>query len=144
MSVENLTLAITLLLLAERILRAVAPMTATTIDDEAVKGIDKAREWARTMAPAIYAVVEQLAASGKIAKAEKAQVFLNHLEEAYHRVEGAPLPAQAHAEAEIVAKGLAAADKLTPSATLVQPTIEHITSGLVETVRQNPPAAPSN
>ena len=112
LTVENITFALTLLLIAERILRAIAPATQTTIDDEAVKGIEKAREWARTMAPAVYAVVEQLAASGKIAKAEKAQVFLNQLAEAYHRVEGAPLPDQAHAEAEVLAKGLAAAAKL--------------------------------
>lgn len=112
LTTENITLILTLLLIAERVLRAVAPSTQTTIDDEAVKGIDKARGWARSMAPAIYAVVEQLAASGKIAKAEKAQVFLTQLAEAYHRVEGAPLPNQAHAEAEVLAKGLAAADKL--------------------------------
>ena len=136
LTTENITLLLTLLLIAERVLRAVAPATQTTVDDEAVKGIDKAREWARTMAPAIYAVVEQLAATGKIAKAEKAKVFLNQLAEAYHRVEGAALPDQAHAEAEVLAKGLAAADKLAaPAPKPINP--DNVAS------LGNPPKAPS-
>lgn len=112
MSIENLTLAITLLLLADRILRTLAPITATPLDDEAVKAVDKAKDWARTMSPAIYAIVEQLAATGKIPKADKAQAFFVELAEAYRRSTGNSLPAQAHAEAEILAKGLAAADKM--------------------------------
>lgn len=112
LTVENFTLVLTLALATERFLRWLAPQTQTLADDAAVAEIDRARAWAGQYAPAIYAVVEQLAATGKIAKAEKAVVFLDELEEAYRRTSGKVLPDQAKAAAITLARGMAASDKI--------------------------------
>lgn len=111
-NLQNLTTLFTVLLVLEAILRRIAPLTKTDADDKALAEIDKAKGWAMTVAPSFYAVVESLAATGKIPKAEKAQTFLAELAEAYRKANGKPLPAEAHAEAEIVARGLAATDKI--------------------------------
>jgi len=113
LTLQNMTTLITVLLTLEMILRRVAPMTTTDLDDKALIEIDKAKSWAVSMAPAVYAIIEGLAKSGKIPAASKAQAFAAELAQAYQKANGAPLPAQAHAEAETVARGLAAADKLT-------------------------------
>lgn len=111
-NLQNLTTLFTVLLVLEIILRRVAPLTKTDADDKALAEIDKAKAWAMTVAPSFYAIVESLATTGKIEKAEKARTFLSELAEAYRRANGKPLPAEAHVEAETIARGLAAADKI--------------------------------
>lgn len=116
LTTENITFVLTMLLVAERIVRAIAPITKTDLDDRAIREIDKAKEWGRSVAPAIYAIVEGLAASGKIPKAEKAKEFISEISEAYTRANGSTMPVQAIADAQTVARGLAAATKNPPAA----------------------------
>jgi hypothetical protein len=122
LNAANLALAVSLALACERILRAVAPITKTEFDDNLVREIDKAREWARTAAPVFYAVVEQVREGNLWSTGLKKQTFDAEIAKAFEAIHGKPMPAQALMEAQVVAKGLAAADKLTA----------------------NPPKAPSN
>lgn len=108
----DVALVVALVLAGEKILRVMAPITKTTLDDEAVKRIDRARAWAKEVAPVIYTIIEQAAEVGKIAKHNKATEFAAELEKAYARIEGGMLPVQALVEADIVARGMAAADKI--------------------------------
>lgn len=113
MTTDNVTLALVVLMVLERILRAVAPRTETKIDDRILAGFDDARDWAEDMAPHLWAIVEALAAQGAIPKAQKAALFGMQLKETYHKATGKLLPDGAVAQAETVAAGLSASDKLT-------------------------------
>jgi lysyl-tRNA synthetase class I len=121
LNAANLALAVSLALAFERVLRAVAPITKTEFDDNLVREIDKAREWARDKAPVFYTVVEQAQEIGKILSKDKTKAFDAGIAQAFEATHGKPLPVQALREAQIVAMGLAASDKLG-----------------------NPPKAPSN
>jgi len=112
MDTQTLTMICVALLVIERIIRTVAPLTATTADDKAVAAIDSARAWSLQQAPHIWAVVEQMAAIGAIPKAQKAAEFLLRLKAAYAAAVGTALPAAAIAEAQTVAAGLSAGAKL--------------------------------
>jgi maltose-binding protein MalE len=106
---DYIVTALVLLLAAERILRRVAPLTATTRDDEAVAQIDRAREWVRTHAPLVVAIIEDLAMTGRIPAAEKAKAYWQRIEAEYMKAHnGASMPQQAAAEAKLMADGIAA------------------------------------
>jgi hypothetical protein len=112
MTTDNLTLALVVLMTLERIIRALAPKTATTLDDKFIGGLDDARGWAADMAPHLWAVVETLAMSGAIPKAQKTALFALKIREAYQKATGKLLSDGAVITAETVAAGLSAADKL--------------------------------
>lgn len=112
MDTQTLTMILVVLLVLERIIRAVAPMTATTVDDQAVAMIDQARSWSLQQAPHIWAIVEQLASVGSIPKIQKSAEFLLRLKAAYAAATGKMLPEAAAAEAQTVAAGLSAGAKL--------------------------------
>lgn len=121
MDIQTLTLIFVVLLVLEKIARAVAPMTATKVDDQAVVMIDQARGWSLQQAPHIWAVVEQLAAVGSIPKVQKAAEFMLRLKSAYAAATGQVLPEAAAAEAQTVAAGLSAGAKLPAQVMPVNP-----------------------
>lgn len=106
---DNLTTVLVVLLALWEVLKAVAPRTTTKIDDSIVDGV----EWAKGSAPHAWAIAEVLAAQGSIPKVQKAAAFALKLREAYLDATGKVLPEKAMKEAEMVAAGLSAADKLT-------------------------------
>lgn len=112
MTTDNVTLALVVLMVLERIVRAIAPKTETKIDDRIIASLDDARDWAEDMAPHLWAIVETMAAQGAIPKARKAALFGMQMKEAYHKATGKMLPEGAIATAETVAAGISAADKL--------------------------------
>ena len=112
---ENITTIITLFLLADRILRAVAPLTNTDIDDKIVAEIDQGKAFVQSYAPAAFTIAEQLANAGAIAKGGKAKAFLDELKEAFEKSTGKQLSDGAVVEANLLAKGLAAAGKVSAS-----------------------------
>ena len=112
METNTMILIFVVLLVLEKVIRAVAPTTATKADDQAVAAIDSARAWSLQQAPHIWAVVEQAAAIGAIPKVQKAAEFLIRLKSAYAAAVGKSLPEAALAEAQTVAAGLSAGAKL--------------------------------
>lgn len=109
LTVDHLTLALVVMLAAERLLRRIAPLTATRRDDELLEQIDRARAWVREYAPLIVGIVEDLAATGRIPAAAKAREYLARLEAEWAAAHpGQPLPPQASAEARLIAAGIAA------------------------------------
>jgi hypothetical protein len=102
---------ITILFALYGALKAIAPKTATKTDDNAVAMIETAKAWVEKLAPHIWAVVEVLAAEGKLPPGvTKAEEFAKRLIEAQKSPD--------HVGAAIAA-GLSAADKMgripTPS-----------------------------
>jgi len=137
METNTMILIIVALLALEKIVRAVAPLTATTADDKALAAIDSARAWSLQQAPHIWAVIEQLAAIGAIPKAQKAAEFLLRLKAAYTAAVGKAIPEAALAEAQTVAAGLSADAKLP-----VQMASLPIGVGIEEIKPVNPQPAP--
>jgi len=115
LTAENATLTLVILLALEKILRRIAPTTATTRDDGWVADIDRAKAWAMTNAPLLWGIVEDLAGTGLFPKAQKAQEFGRRLLDEWQKAHpGKPLPDEAKAAADLVARGLSAADHFTP------------------------------
>lgn len=119
LTVQNITTFLTIILVLDRILRAIAPATSTKIDDQAIETIDKARAWAQDNSPHFWAVIEQLAQVGAIPKVQKAAEFMTRLRAAYIEATGKPMPQTAVLEAQTVAAGLSAAAKLKANPTPV-------------------------
>jgi hypothetical protein len=111
----NIVLALVLLEMAVRLLRSIAPKTATKADDEALAGLDVAIGWAHAAAPHLWAIVEAAAAQGAIPKAQKAAQFALMIKAEYQRQSGKALPAAAEAAAQLAAQGLSASEKLARS-----------------------------
>ncbi len=112
LTIQNITAFFAAILVLDRILRAIAQMTSTKVDDQAIETIDKARSWAQNNAPHFWAVIEQLSQVGAIPKAQKAAEFMLRLRAAYVEATGKTLPQAASLEAQTVAAGLSAAAKL--------------------------------
>lgn len=75
--------AITILFALYGALKAVAPRTATKADDNLVEAIERAKVWVEKLAPHVWAVVEVLAAEGKLPPGvTKAEEFAKRLVEA--------------------------------------------------------------
>ncbi len=115
LTVENISLVILVYLALEKILRRIAPATAMTQDDALVASLDRARAWVAANAPLLWGIVEDLAGTGLFPKAQKAQEFGRRLLDEWQKAHpGKPLPDEAKAAAELVARGLSAADHFTP------------------------------
>jgi hypothetical protein len=112
MTGQNLTTVVVVLLALWEAFKAIAPKTATKIDDNIVDAVGDAKEWARGSSPHAWAIAELLAAQGAIPKAQKSAAFALKLREAYIEATGKVLPDKALKEAELVAAGLSASDKL--------------------------------
>lgn len=106
---QHLIAFFTFLLALDKLAHRIAPLTATTKDDEILAKIDKAKDWIGTYAPIVFAIVEDLGATGKIQYAQKAAEFLNRLKvEWFQAHPGEELPKEAEAQARLIAAGLAA------------------------------------
>lgn len=112
LTIENITALFTALLVLERVLRAVAPLTKTTVDDGIVEKIDSGRNFIRRYSASAWAIVEGLEKSGIIKKTDKIGKFISTLEEAYKAAEGQELSASAKVESKLIAAGMSAAAKL--------------------------------
>lgn len=100
------------------ILRTIAPRTKTTIDDDIVAIIDKGRSWVRDYAFPIWSAVEQLEKAGKIERLNKYGEYMSVFREAFKSAFGKEMPEELETDAELMARGLSAADKLSKSVTV--------------------------
>lgn len=130
LTLQNALLAAALLGVLVDVLRKIAPMTNTTMDDAAVSKLEAAKAWAEDWAPSFWAVVEVAQKSGKLPPGvTKSAQFLEELRKAWNAQHGGEIPPQAIAVANGIASGLSAGQKLPQIAT---------------TVTGNPPAAPGS
>ncbi|HAE37845.1 MAG TPA: hypothetical protein DCG57_04300 [Candidatus Riflebacteria bacterium] len=95
------------------IFRTIAPKTKTTVDDDIVAFIDKARPWVRDFSGPIWALVEQLQKAGKIDKLNKYGEYMSILREGFKDAFGKELPEALEVDAKLMAQGLSAAEKLS-------------------------------
>jgi hypothetical protein len=110
LTTENLIFLGMILLLLERILEKIAPLTATKVDDAVLDVIKEQKTWIRSYAPLISGIVEDLAKSGMFPKVAKADEYWRKLEAEWARVHpGVPMPPEIRAEADLIGKGAAAA-----------------------------------
>lgn len=108
----NVAIFISLIASIYAVLRTIAPKTKTTVDDDIVAFVEKARPWVRDFAGPIWALVEQLQKAGKIEKLNKYGEFMSILRESFKDSFGKELPEELEADAKLMAQGLSAADKL--------------------------------
>ena len=117
---ENLTMILVVILAMEKILARIAPMTKTTVDDDAVKLVERGKAWVRTYAPLIAGIVEDLAETGNFPKVAKSAEFFRRLEAEWNRANpGNPLPEPARAEANLIGAAAAAIFPHTPPAPVI-------------------------
>ncbi len=109
----NVAIIIALVTSAVAILRTIAPRTKTTIDDDIVAFIDKARPWVHDFSGPIWALIEQLHKAGKIEKLNKFGEYMSVFREAFKDAFGKEMPEELEADAKLMARSLSAADKLT-------------------------------
>lgn len=117
----NVAIVISLLASLYAVLKTIAPKTKTTVDDDIVAFVDKARPWVRDFSGPIWALVEQLQKAGKIDKLNKYGEYMSILREAFKDAFGKELPEALETDAKLMAQGLSAADKLAKVET-VNPT----------------------
>lgn len=114
LTVQNVLIIIAILGAAYAALRAIAPLTQTTIDDEAVAKVEAAKAWANAYAPTAWEYLEAAQKKGLIpAGSSKAVEFLLLVRDAYRKAHAADLPKPAEQIAVSVAAGLSQAEKLT-------------------------------
>lgn len=111
----NVAIVVALVTSLVAILRTIAPKTKTTVDDDIVAFIDKARPWVYDFSGPIWSLVEQLYKSGKIDKLNKYGEFMSILREGFKDAFGRELPEALESDARLMAQGLSAADKLSKS-----------------------------
>lgn len=111
----NVAIVISLLTSIYAILRTIAPRTKTTIDDDIVAFIDKARPWVHDFSGPIWALIEQLHKAGKIEKLNKFGEYMSVFREAFKDAFGKEMPEELEADAKLMARSLSAADKLSKS-----------------------------
>lgn len=109
----NAAIIVALLASLFAILRTIAPKTKTTVDDDIVAFIDKARPWVRDFSGPIWALVEQLHKAGKVDKLNKYGEYMSILRDAFKDAFGKELPEALETDAKLMAQGLSAADKLS-------------------------------
>lgn len=109
---ENMALGLALALSAWQIIKAVAAMTSNKTDDAVVNAVERGVDWARSVSPHIWTIVETLAAGGKLDKAEKLAEFMRRLDDASVKITGKNLTVEAKAAAMLEAEGMSAADRL--------------------------------
>ncbi len=108
----NLAIAISLFASIYAVLKTIAPQTKTTVDDDIVSFIDKGRAWVQSYGFPIWSVVEQLEKAGKIQRLSKYGEYMSIFREAFKSAFGKEMPEELETDAELMAKGLSAADKL--------------------------------
>jgi hypothetical protein len=108
----NLAIAVSLLTSLYALLRTIAPHTKTTVDDNIVAFVEKNRPWVRDFAWQVWSLVEELQRQGKILKGGKYGEYITILRDYFKKTHGREMPAELEADAELMAKGLSAADKL--------------------------------
>lgn len=114
----NVAIVVSLIMSLYAILKAVAPKTKTTVDDDVVAFIDKARPWVRDFAGPIWALVEQMQKAGKLDKLNKYGEFMSILRDGFKDAFGKELPEALEVDAKLMAQGLSAADKLSKAVTV--------------------------
>ena len=112
----NVAIVVSLMMSAFAVLKVVAPKTKTTVDDDIVAFVEKARPWVRDFALPAWALVEQLQKQGKILKGGKYDEYLTVLRDAFAASFGRALPKELEVDAQLMAQGLSAAEKLQKEA----------------------------
>lgn len=111
-TVENVALMLSLGLFIDRVLRRVAQTTGWRGDDRLVEEIDRAKAWVARFAPLLWGIIEDASKTGAFPKAEKARRYGERLAEEWRKSNPRlPMPAEAAAEATLVAQGLSALSK---------------------------------
>jgi hypothetical protein len=123
----NVAIAVSLLMALYSLIKTIAPKTKTTIDDDIVAFVERARPWVRDFAGPVWALVEQLQKQGKILKNGKYGEYLTILRDAFKQTYGQDMPKALEVDAQLMAQGLSAADKLVKES-VVLPTGTPITS----------------
>ncbi|GEM_PF-1698178 len=108
----NVAIAISLLASLYAVLKTIAPKTKTTIDDDIVAFVERARPWVRDFAFPVWSLVEQLQKQGKILKNGKYGEYITLLRDAFKQAYGRDMPKALEVDAQLMAQGLSAADKL--------------------------------
>ena len=111
---NTIYIIVTVIVALYGIIKVIAPMTKTKLDDAAVAKIENLKAWGHGVAPHLWAIVEVLATRGIIDNKGPAKMneFLKLLDEESEAIHGEKLPEQAANAAKLVAKGLSAADHL--------------------------------
>jgi hypothetical protein len=127
----NVAILISVLMSLYAILKTIAPKTKTTVDDDIVAFVEKARPWVRDFAFPVWSLVEQLQKQGKILKNGKYGEYITILRDAFRQSFGKEMPKALETDAQLLAQGLSAADKLSkeslPLAATIPP-VENPTS----------------
>lgn len=108
----NVSILISLIMSVIAVLRTIAPVTKTTVDDDLVAFVDKSKATVRKLSLPIWAVIEEMEKAGKISKKAKYGEYLTMFRDFFRRTFGKEMPKEAEAEASILAAGYSASDKL--------------------------------
>jgi hypothetical protein len=111
-TVTNVALGISLIASLYALLKTIAPKTKTTADDKVVEFVERARPWVFNFASLSWSIVESLASTGKIDKLNKYSKYMDILREGFEGAFGEKMPKALEADAQFMAQGLSAMDKL--------------------------------
>lgn len=114
----NVAIVLSLLASFYALLKTIAPKTKTTADDKVVELVEKARPWVSQFGGLIWSFVEQMANTGKIEKLNKASEYMKIIRESFKQAFSADMPEALNGDAELIAKGLSAIEKLEKGVTL--------------------------
>ena len=108
----TVSIAVTFITAIYALIRTMAPKTQTKLDDNFVSLVEKGRVTVNQFALPIWAVVEEMQKSGKISQKSKFGEYLGMFRDLFRRTHGADMPKELEAEAETLAAGISASDKL--------------------------------
>lgn len=111
-TVSNVAILVSLVMSLYAVLKSVAPKTKTEVDDKIVSLIEKARPWVYNFASLAWTIVETLGKSGQIDKLQKYSEYMNILKDGFMQAYGEEMPPALESDAQLIAQGLSAAEKL--------------------------------
>lgn len=111
-TVGNVALVVSLIASFYALLKTMAPKTQSTADDKALELIDRARPWIFSFSSLAWSIVESLSKSGKIDKLTKFSEYMRILKEGFEQAFGKEMPMALESDAQLIAQGLSAAEKL--------------------------------
>ncbi len=112
LTVSNVAILASFAMSIYAVLKNIAPKTKTEVDDKIVNLIEKTRPWVYNFASLAWTIVENMGKSGKINKFQKYSEYINILKDGFKQAYGEEMPPALESDAQLIAQGLSAAEKL--------------------------------
>ncbi len=111
-TVSNVAILTSFVMSLYAVLKNIAPKTKTEVDDKIVNLVEKARPWVYNFASITWTIVENMGKSGKVDKLQKYSEYMNILRDGFKQAYGEEMPQALESDAQLIAQGLSAAEKL--------------------------------